>query len=121
MSLFLWDIGEIVERNPLPTLGQWHIKRIFEKGFAFNDEIIENNGKVTYFDKLIERIHDIRLTENVFWRKVLDIYSTSIDYDPKAEYSILLFKMVQNKKYWVLNGQDAAGKVNFRLVQRSPI
>ena len=70
------------------------LKEYLKKGFAFNDEIIENNGKVTYFDKLIERIHDIRLTENVFWSKVLDIYSTSIDYDPKAEYSILLFQIV---------------------------
>ena len=68
-----------------------------------------------YFKELLERIRDIRSSEKVFWRKVLDIYATSIDYDPKAENSILFFKIVQNKMHWAAHGNTAAKLIYKRI------
>ncbi len=65
-------------------------------------------GGGNYFDELLARIRDIRSSEKVFWRKVLEIYATSIDYDPKAESSILFFKQVQNKMHWAAHKHTAA-------------
>ena len=61
-----------------------------------------------YFEELLARIRDIRSSEKVFWRKVLDIYATSIDYDPRAEVSNEFFRMIQNKMHWAAHGQTAA-------------
>jgi hypothetical protein len=58
-----------------------------KKGFAMNDDFLKNNGGGIYFDELLERIRDIPSSEKVFWRKVLDIYATSVDYDPRMESS----------------------------------
>ena len=80
---------------------QWATKRLNEyirKGFAMDDERLKNLGGGGYWKELLQRIRDIRASEKVFYRQVLDIYSTSIDYDPKAEVSIAFFKKVQNKK-----------------------
>ncbi len=79
---------------------QWATARLKEyivKGFTMNDELLKNAGGGNYFEELLARIRDIRSSEKVFWRKVLDIYATSIDYDPKAELSIQFFQTVQNK------------------------
>jgi hypothetical protein len=65
-------------------------------------------GGGNYFEDLLARIRDIRWSERVFWRKVLDIYATSIDYDPSDEASLLFFKTVQNKMHWVAHGHTAA-------------
>jgi len=73
---------------------QWATARLREyvvKGFTMNDELLKNAGGGNYFDELLARIRDIRSSEKVFWRKVLDIYATSIDYDGRAEGSILFF------------------------------
>ena len=70
------------------------------KGFALDDERLKNLGGGNYFDELLARIRDIRSSEKVFWRKVLEIYATSIDYNPKAESSVQFFKQVQNKMHW---------------------
>ena len=67
------------------------------KGFALDDERLKNLGGGGYFKELLERIRDIRASEKVFYRQVLEIYATSIDYDPKAEISVQFFKKVQNK------------------------
>ena len=77
------------------------------KGFALDDERLKNLGG-GYFKELLERIRDIRSSEKVFYRQVLEIYATSIDYDPKAEISIRFFKKVQNKIHYVIHGQTAA-------------
>ncbi|MBB5638312.1 hypothetical protein HDE68_004241 [Pedobacter cryoconitis] len=61
------------------------------KGFTMNDELLKQAGGGNYFDELLTRIRDIRSSEKVFWRKVLDVYATSIDYDPKTEVSMLFF------------------------------
>jgi len=73
---------------------QWATTRLKEyliKGFTMNDELLKQAGGNTYFDELLARIRDIRSSEKVFWRKVLDIYATSIDYNPKHENSVLFF------------------------------
>ena len=90
---------------------QWATARLKEyivKGFTMNDELLKQAGGGNYFEELLERIRDIRSSEKVFWRKVLDIYATSIDYDPKAESSMLFFQTVQNKMHWAVHGNTAA-------------
>jgi hypothetical protein len=89
------------------------LKEYMKKGFAMNDEFLKNNGGGIYFDELLERIRDIRSSEKVFWRKVLDIYATSVDYDPRTEVSTLFFKTVQNKMHWAAHGQTAAEKIYY--------
>lgn len=90
---------------------QWATKRLNEyirKGFTMDDERLKNLGGGGYFKELLERIRDIRASEKVFYRQVLDIYATSIDYDPHAEISIEFFKKVQNKIHYAVHGQTAA-------------
>ncbi|MFN8266681.1 MAG: RhuM family protein [Chitinophagales bacterium] len=80
----------------------WATKRLNEyirKGFTMDDERLKNLGGGGYWKELLQRIRDIRASEKVFYRQVLDIYSTSMDYDPKAEVSVAFFKKVQNKIY----------------------
>jgi len=89
------------------------LKEYMKKGFAMNDDLLKNNGGGIYFDELLERIRDIRSSEKVFWRKVLDIYATSVDYDPRMEVSTLFFKTVQNKMHWAAHGQTAAEKIYY--------
>ncbi|MEY8434138.1 virulence RhuM family protein [Lachnospiraceae bacterium 48-42] len=84
------------------------LKEYMRKGFALDDERLKNLGGSGYFKELLERIRDIRASEKVFYRQVLEIYATSIDYDPKAEISILFFKKVQNKIHYAIHGQTAA-------------
>ena len=84
------------------------LKEYMKKGFALDDERLKNLGGGNYFDELLSRIRDIRSSEKVFWRKVLEIYATSIDYDPKAESSIIFFKQVQNKMHWAAHKHTAA-------------
>ena len=84
------------------------LKEYMKKGFALDDDRLKNLGGGNYFDELLARIRDIRSSEKVFWRKVLDIYATSIDYDPKAEASIAFFKQVQNKMHWAAHKHTAA-------------
>ena len=89
----------------------WATKRLREfivKGFALDDDRLKRNGGGNYFEELLARIRDIRSSEKVFWCKVLDIYATSIDYDPRAETSQLFFATVQNKMHWAAHGQTAA-------------
>lgn len=84
------------------------LKEYMKKGFALDDERLKNLGGGNYFDELLARIRDIRSSEKVFWRKVLEIYATSIDYDPKAESSMTFFKQVQNKMHWAAHKHTAA-------------
>lgn len=84
------------------------LKEYMIKGFALDDERLKNLGGGNYFDELLARIRDIRSSEKVFWRKVLEIYATSIDYNPKAESSVQFFKQVQNKMHWAAHKHTAA-------------
>lgn len=83
------------------------LKEYMRKGFAMDDERLKNLGGGGYFKELLERIRDIRASEKVFYRQVLEIYATSIDYNPKAEISIQFFKKVQNKIHYAIHGQTA--------------
>ena len=90
---------------------QWATKRLNEyirKGFTMDDDRLKELGGGGYFKELLERIRDIRASEKVFYRQVLDIYATSIDYDPRAEISIDFFKRVQNKIHYAVHGNTAA-------------
>lgn len=84
------------------------LKEYMKKGFALDDDRLKRLGGGNYFDELLARIRDIRSSEKVFWRKVLEIYATSIDYDPKAETSVNFFKQVQNKMHWAAHQHTAA-------------
>lgn len=89
----------------------WATKRINEyirKGFTMDDERLKNLGGGGYWKELLQRIRDIRASEKVFYRQVLDIYATSIDYDSKADVSVDFFKKVQNKIHYAVHGQTAA-------------
>jgi len=90
---------------------QWATKRLNEyirKGFTMDDERLKNLGGGGYWKELLQRVRDIRASEKVFYRQVLDIYAASIDYDPKADVSVEFFKKVQNKIHFAVHGQTAA-------------
>ena len=91
------------------------LKEYMIKGFSLNDEFLKNNGESPYFEELLARIREIRSSEKVFWRKVLDIYATSIDYNPKSEISINFFKTVQNKMNFATHGNTAAEVIFTRV------
>ena len=91
------------------------IKEYLIKGFAMNDDLLKQAGGGNYFEELLARIRDIRSSEKVFWRKVLDVYATSIDYDSKTEQSITVFKTIQNKMHWASHGETAAETVYNRV------
>ena len=96
---------------------QWattHLRAYLIKGFAMDDERLKQAGGGDYFDELLARIRDIRSSEKVFWRQVLDIYATSVDYDPSAEASQRFFATVQNKMHWAAHGHTAAEIVHAR-------
>ena len=84
------------------------LREYLVKGFALNDELLKNAGKSNYFDELLARIRDIRSSEKVFYRKVLEIYSLSIDYDPRTETTRQFFATVQNKMHYSVHGHTAA-------------
>ena len=84
------------------------LKEYLQKGFAINDELLKNAGGGNYFDELLARIRDIRSSEKVFYRKILEIYATSIDYDPRVETTQRFFQTVQNKMYFSAHGHTAA-------------
>ena len=90
------------------------LKEYIKKGFAMDDDRLKRLGGGNYFEELLSRIRDIRSSEKVFWRKVLEIYATSIDYNPNAEESILFFKQVQNKMHWAAHKHTAAEVVFYR-------
>lgn len=90
------------------------LKEYMIKGFAMDDDRLKNLGGGGYWYELLERIRDIRASEKVFYRQVLDIYATSIDYDPKADTSVDFFKKVQNKIHYAVSKQTAAEIIYFR-------
>lgn len=101
----------------------WATQRLREyivKGFAMDDERLKQAGGGGYFEELLARIRDIRSSEKVFWRKVLDIYATSVDYDARAEVSREFFKVIQNKMHWAAHGQTAAEVIHGRADASRP-
>jgi hypothetical protein len=101
----------------------WATQRLREyivKGFAMDDERLKRGGSGNYFEELLARIRDIRSSEKEFWRKVLEIYATSIDYDPSVEASQQFFATVQNKMHWAAHGQTAAEVIHARVDAAKP-
>lgn len=105
------SVGYRVKSTRGTEFRQWATKRLNEyirKGFTLDDERLKELGGGGYFKELLERIRDIRASEKVFYRQILDIYATSVDYDPKAEISIEFFRKVQNKIHFAVHGETAA-------------
>jgi hypothetical protein len=111
-------------RSPRGTqFRQWATARLEEylvKGFTLDDDRLKRAGGGNYFDELLSRIRDIRSSEKLFWRKVLEIYATSIDYDPSLEASQRFFATVQNKMHWAAHGQTAAEVIAARADAAKP-
>ena len=84
------------------------LREYLVKGFAMNDDLLKRAGGGNYFDELLSRIRDIRSSEKVFYRKILEIYALSIDYDPRTETTMQFFKTVQNKMHFSVHGHTAA-------------
>ena len=104
-------IGYRVRSNIGTNFRKWATNTLnvyMTKGFALNDNLLKEAGGGRYFKELLARIRDIRSSEKVFWRQVLEIFATSVDYDPKSEISITFFKTVQNKIHWATHGHTAA-------------
>lgn len=111
------SVGYRVKSRRGVQFRKWATQRLKEyiiKGFTLDDDRLKELGGGGYWKELIERIRDIRASEKVFYRQVLDIYATSIDYDPHAEVSIEFFKKVQNKIHFAVSGQTAAEVIYFR-------
>ncbi len=102
----------------------WATQRLKEyiiKGFALNDDRFKSGSSMNYFNELQERIREIRLSERFFYQKIKDIYTTSIDYDPKDEKTVEFFKIVQNKLLWAISQQTAAELVYRRADASLPL
>ena len=105
------SVGYRVNSHRGVQFRQWAtqvLKEYMIKGFALNDDLLKNAGQGNYFDELLARIRDIRSSEKVFYRKVLEIYALSIDYDPRTEITQQFFKTVQNKIHFAAHGHTAA-------------
>lgn len=105
------SLGYRIKSKIATDFRKWATGRLKEyiiKGFTMDDERLKNLGGGAYWKELLERIRDIRSSEKVMYRQVLDLYATSINYDPKSSESIAFFKMVQNKLHYAVHGQTAA-------------
>ena len=105
------SVGDRVNSHRGVQFRQWAtqvLKEYMIKGFVLNDELLKNAGQGNYFDELLSRIRDIRSSEKVFYRKILEIYALSIDYDPRTEATQRFFKTVQNKMHFSAHGHTAA-------------
>ena len=96
------------------------LKEYLKKGFAMNDDLLKKAGGGSYWHELLERIRDIRSSEKVFYRQVLDLYATSVDYDPRTPESLEFFKIVQNKIHFTAHGHTAAEIVSQRANAELP-
>lgn len=120
------SVGYRVKSHRGTQFRLWATQRLREyivKGFTMDDERLKNppgKGQTDYFDELLERIRDIRSSERRFYQKVLDIYATSVDYQPNTELSQQFFATVQNKMHWATHGQTAAEVIHWRADATKP-
>ncbi len=113
------SVGYRIKSGIATKFRQWataHLREFIVKGFILDDERLKNPDlPFDYFDELLLRIQDIRTSEKRFYRKITDIYATSVDYDPTTNESILFFKTVQNKMHWAITGKTAAEIIHERV------
>jgi hypothetical protein len=118
------SVGYRVKSSIATAFRQWATSRLREyivKGFALDDERLKNPDlPFDYFEELSRRIADIRASEKRFYKKIIDIYATSVDYDPTQDQSILFFKTVQNKVHWAVTGKTAAELISERADSKKP-
>jgi len=112
------SVGYRIKSNVATKFRQWatnQLKEYIVKGFVLDDERLKNPDlPFDYFEELLQRIQDIRTSEKRFYRKITDIYATSVDYDPTLDISIGFFKTVQNKLHWAVTGKTASELINTR-------
>lgn len=117
------SLGYRVKSVIATNFRKWATERIKEyiiKGFTMNDDKLKELGGGNYWKELLERIRDIRSSEKVMYRQVLDLYATSVDYDPGSEESIKFFKIVQNKLHYAAHGHTAAEVIYYRADAKKP-
>ena len=105
------SVGYRIQSKIATQFRRWateRLKEYMQKGFTMDDERLKKLGGGSYWKELLDRIRDIRSSEKVMYRQVLDLYATSVDYDPKSAESIAFFKMVQNKLHYAAHGHTAA-------------
>ncbi len=117
------SLGYRIKSSIATRFRRWATERIREymiKGFTMDDERLKGNGGGNYWKELLDRIRDIRSSEKVLYRQVLDLYATSVDYDPHSEQSIQFFKIVQNKLHYAAHGHTAAEVIYERVDAEKP-
>ena len=117
------SLGYRIKSKIATNFRRWATERLKEymiKGFTMDDERLKNLGGGNYWKELLDRIRDIRSSEKVMYRQVLDLYATSVDYDPKSRESIAFFKMVQNKLHYAAHGHTAAEVIYERADAEKP-
>ena len=117
------SLGYRIKSSIATQFRRWATERLKEymiKGFAMDDERLKNLGGGSYWKELLDRIRDIRSSEKVIYRQVLDLYATSVDYDPKSAESVAFFKMVQNKLHYAAHGHTAAEVIFERADAEKP-
>ena len=117
------SIGYRIKSKVATNFRRWATERIKEyiiKGFTMDDERLKGNGGGNYWKELLDRIRDIRSSEKVLYRQVLDLYATAVDYDPKDEKSIKFFKIVQNKLHYAAHGHTASEVIYERADSEKP-
>lgn len=117
------SLGYRVKTIIATNFRRWATERLKEymiKGFAIDDERLKGNGGGSYWKELLDRIRDIRSSEKVLYRQVLDLYATSVDYDPNSEESVKFFKIVQNKLHYAAHGHTAAEVIFERADAEKP-
>ena len=117
------SLGYRIKSSIATNFRRWATERLKEymiKGFTMDDERLKGNGGGKYWHELLDRIRDIRSSEKVLYRQVLDLYATSVDYDPKSDESIRFFKIVQNKLHYAAHGHTAAEVIYQRADASKP-
>lgn len=117
------SLGYRINSKTATAFRQWATARLREyiiKGFTMDDERLKNLGGGDYWRELLNRIRDIRSSEKVMYRQVLDLFSTSLDYNPKADESVMFFKIVQNKLHYAAHGHTAAEVIYYRVDSDKP-